>query len=825
MQLVWLVFVAWFSTPSAAATPSSGELLRDLERLRVVGSVLYVAAHPDDENTRLIAWLVGDRGLRTAYLSMTRGGGGQNLIGSEQAELLGVVRTGELLGARRIDGGEQLFTRMRDFGYSKSPEETLALWGHDEALADVVRAIRTFRPNVVVTRFGSEGRGHGHHTASARLAAEAFERAADPAYVTEGLEPWQAQRLLHNQSTWRLPEGSEVPAEWLRVNVGTFDPRTGRAFGEIAAHSRSQHKSQGFGSAPQPGPVMEYFSPVAGSAHPLPFGGLELDWSRFEGTGKLDRTLRAAIARFDPAAPHEILPRLAKAHALLQQVGDPHWRTLKTAELEAVMRACAGLWLTARTEVPAAPRAVPVPVTVEALTRAPVPASITAITWPDGTSTPGASLLPHEPASFEATFTTPDAATRPPWLELPPEPTRYVVEDPALRNVPDSPGVLARVSLELQGVAMEVSVPVTHAVTDPVQGQVVRPFEVHPRVTATFPSRHLLVPFGREVLTEVTVRHLPDDPEVAVDASVLLQVTDGFESIPPGVKLTFAPGELERTVPVRIRATRNQAGNPPDSGMLTTLTWSHGEESGHLAPSRHVIDHPHLPQRTVFGPATVALSPVALDRGGVTRVGYLQGSGDAVPEVLRGLGYDVVDLDLDTLTDTDLRRLPAIVLGIRAYNTLPDLPAHHDQLMNYVSRGGTLVVQYNTSRRWSTLSSAIGPAPFEVGRGRVTDETAAVTLLEPKHRALTRPNRLTEADFDGWVQERGLYFVETWDPSYTPLLELADPGEEPQQGSLIVARHGRGHFVYTGLSFFRQLPAGVPGATRLFANLLALGQR
>jgi LmbE family N-acetylglucosaminyl deacetylase len=362
------------ATANTAFAAAPGEILRELEHLRVAGTVLYVAAHPDDENTSLLAWLEGDRGIRAVYLSMTRGGGGQNLVGAEQGQLLGVVRTGELMAARSIDGAEQRFTRTVDFGYSKSAEETLALWGHDEALDDVVRVIREVRPDVLVTRFPTEGQTHGHHLASARLAHEAFALAADPAYVTPGLDPWTADRLLHNVSSWSLEPTTDTSA-WARVDVNSFDPLLGSSYTEIAAASRSMHKSQGFGSAPEVGPDLEYFrselgTPVGGGQDPL--AGLDLTLARFEGTERLDKALRLAAERFDPRAPHLSLPRLALAHERLADLPDSAWRARKTAELEELMAKCAGLWLTARAERAAVAPGQTVAVELSATTRAPV---------------------------------------------------------------------------------------------------------------------------------------------------------------------------------------------------------------------------------------------------------------------------------------------------------------------------------------------------------------------------------------------------------------------------------------------------------------------
>ncbi len=808
--------VGWIAMGTGLAQGlGAGDVLTRIDQLDVVGSVLYVAAHPDDENTRLLHWLRHERGLRTAYLSMTRGGGGQNLIGAERDELLSVVRTGELLAARAIDGGEQLFTRTRDFGYSKSPEETLRLWGHDEALEDVVRAIRTFRPDVVVTRFAADGGGHGHHTASARLAAEAFGLAADETYELEGLPAWQASRLLRNESTWRRPKDEPIPEEWLRVDVGTYDPRSGRSGGEEAALARSQHKSQGFGSAPRVGPVLEYFTVTAGSrvSDGDPFGGIDVSWDRMVEGRPIARRIDRIRRRYDPRAPEGVLPLLAALHDELGTLSDPLWRARKQSEVQALLRVCAGVYLDARTDAVAAAPGDQVGLTLTALARRPAHARILSVEGPSWAERlpEWTSELSAVPAKLEVSLVLDDDAptSQPHWLARPPGPTRYEIAEPALRIVADVVPAALTVRLDVAGVLHDVEVVVVNAITDPVRGEVRRPFEVLPRLTATFDARGVLVPVGGTVEVPVTIAA----PTLADDAEPV-EVHGAF--VPPdGVSAAAAPwpvtltGEAPtKTVTLRVRA--------PDAAAPGPLTVELG---GGPARQRHRIAYPHLPERSVLAPATLDVTPVALDRGGVTRIAYLPGSGDAVPDVLRSVGYEVTLVDEAQLGDLSV--FDAVVLGVRAYNTRPGLVAWQPALMDYVAAGGTLVVQYNTSRRWSTLSESIGPAPLTVGQGRVTDEGAEVTFLEPAHPILARPNRIDESDFSGWVQERGLYFVEEWDDAYTPLLATKDPGEDEQRGSLLVARHGSGTFVYTGLSFFRQLPAGVPGAVRLFANLLA----
>ncbi|MEM6925452.1 MAG: PIG-L family deacetylase [Myxococcota bacterium] len=796
----------------------AGDLLTRIDHLDVVGSVLYVAAHPDDENTRLIHWLGQARGLRAAYLSMTRGGGGQNLIGAEQAERLSVVRTGELLAARAIDGGEQLFTRMRDFGYSKSPEETLRLWGHEEALADVVRAIRTFRPDIVVTRFSAEGGGHGHHTASAQLAAEAFERAADPAYALDGLDVWQASRLLRNESTWRRPKDAPIPDDWLRVDVGTYDPRVGASSGEVAARARSQHKSQGFGSAPRIGPIDEYFTVTAGQ--PVddgdPFGGVDLSWSRWPEGRRIAARVDRIRRRFDPREPEAILPLLAELHEALEELTDPHWRARMRSEVEALMRACAGVYVTARTSTVAAAPGEETTLTLTALVRRPATVDVVGVTGPAW-----AARLPAWTARLQSTVETLEAPltvastapfSQPHWLVASPEPTRYRVDVAGDRLLPNRPPAAVRVRLGIQGVQQDIEVAIAQSTTDPVRGEVVRPFEVLPRVTATFDAPGVLVPRGGRVEVPMTLAAptltVDDEP---IEVAWTLDAPSGVTVATEPATVTLGGASPQQSVTLRIAAAQDAVRGP--------VTVAIGSQPAH---QRHRIDYPHLPERTVLAPASLAVTQVDLRRGRASRIGYLPGSGDAVPDALRSVGYDVVLVDEAQLAD--LSSFDAVVFGVRAYNTRPGLVAWQPALLDYVAQGGTLVVQYNTSRRWSTLSERIGPAPLTVGRGRVTDETAEMRFVEPEHPLMRSPNRLGAADFDGWVQERGLYFVEEWDEAYTPLFETQDPGEEPQQGALLVTKHGRGTFVYTGLSFFRQLPAGVPGAMRLFANLLAGGR-
>jgi LmbE family N-acetylglucosaminyl deacetylase len=812
---VFLVVTGLLTRPAAAGAvprgpyepaPSAGQLARDLRSLQVAGSVLYVAAHPDDENTRLIAWLQGERGLDVTYLSITRGGGGQNLIGTEQGELLGLLRTEELLAARQIDGGQQRFTRARDFGYSKSAEESIAFWGREAVLDDVVAVVREVEPDVILTRFPTEGETHGHHLASARLASEAFEKAA----VSDAKGPaWQASRLIRNESSWRIDDDTDTSG-WLTLDVGTYDPLTGRSWAEVAADARTMHKSQGFGSRPRMGPVVEYFSAVSGDVPPVGedlFAGLPLTWSRFEGGARVDRLLAKAVRAFDPTAPHTALPSLFAVREAMQGLPDRAVVRRARSRLDRLILECAGVWMALRAERPDAVPGGSVEVELQATRRGPaVPATfelaIGGVTWDGALS----SELTTESRTLSLAADQP--LTQPAWLRDPPSAALYAPEGASTRLA--GQGVVRFDGLG----TVAVQVPVEYVWTDYVHGERRQPLEVLPPVTATFGQRTRLVPIGQTAPTTLTLRaHGPLPEGGSVDATVLLEAPPGSRVEPAEIAVSFTDDAREHLVPIEL-VVGQERGSLVASVRLgdgDARTWSYAEER---------VDHPHVPRQTVLSPAALSVSPVALDRGGVDRVAYLQGSGDAVPTALRDLGYAVDLVDLDAIREGGLDGYEVAVLGIRSFNAVEGLLESRSVLYDWVARGGRLVVQYTTSNRWRDLGD-VGPAPLEIDRSRVTDETAPMRPIDDQHPLLQRPNRITSADYDGWVQERGLYFAETWDDAYTPVFRMNDPGEDPHEGALLVLQHGDGTFIYTGLSFFRQLPAGVPGAARLFANLLA----
>ena len=798
----------------------SGELEIALERLANTGRVLYVAAHPDDENTRLLGYLAKHRHLDVAYLSMTRGGGGQNLIGSEQAALLGVIRTQELLAARRIDSAKQRFTRAVDFGYSKTADETFSTWNHDEILADVVWVIRTFQPDVIITRFNEEPPNHGHHTASAILAREAFEAAKDPKrfreQLTRGAQPWSAERLLLNVPRWGR-DGEDVSG-FLALDVGGYDPRLGLSYGELAANSRSMHKSQGFGSAGARGPILEYFEVVAGSAPKKAksvdlVSGIDTTWKRIRGADAVRVALDSARKRFRPDRPEAAVPSLLTAYRTLDQLAksnDPRVLDARTATAEAIA-ACSGLFVRADAERAEATPGSTVKVALEIIKRRPVALALSGLAW-DGEFEPRAEALSiHEPKSIEVALAIPkDAAPSARyWLAKPADGGRYRVTDPALVGEPEGPDARSvRLRLRLDKTTFELTRPVVHTSTDPVLGERSRRFEIVPPVTVTPLAAHAMLPNGAAQDVRVAVRAAED-----VTTRVELPAPKSWTVEPSSKRLTLKKGE-ERVVVFSVKAPAKASPEVVHpAAEVAGRSWSYRYD---------LVDHPHIPVQAILQPSSLKLVPIAL-KSPTLRIGYLPGSGDTVADDLRSVGLSVEEIDAESLKRGALDRYDTIVVGVRAFNVRNDLGAGHAALMKWIEAGGTLVVQYNTSNRWRKLTDPMGPHPFEIDRDRVTDETATIELIDPEHRAFTHPNPITPTDFEDWVQERGLYFAKTWDKRYRPLLRMHDADEAPLEGALLVAPYGKGTFVYTGVSFFRQLPAGVPGAYRLLVNLLSLG--
>jgi len=792
-------------------------LQQALDQLQVLGTVLYVAAHPDDENTALLASLARGRHLRSAYLSMTRGGGGQNLIGTEQGDALAVLRTQELLAARRLDGAEQYFSRAVDFGFSKTPEESLRFWGHDAALADVVRTIRALRPDVIITRFSPRGGlTHGHHTASARLALEAFTAAADPARFPEQLaggrlRPWAARRILWNSFRPEAERAAQPPGSFLTVDLGQYDPLLGKSYLELAAESRSQHRSQGFGAVAVRGSRLDYFEPLAGApAQADLMEGVDLTWGRLPGGARVGALLEQARLAYRPGHPADLLPRLLEARAALETLAPDPWVDRKRAELGEVIRCAAGLWVEAIADRQTAGPGETLAVTATAVARGASGLTLEAL---QGRAV-GRALALNQPLAetFELRVPADAAPTQPYWMGRGPSEGQGPAAPPDLAGLAEEPArFTCAFRIGVGGASLEVTVPVRFRFRDPVLGERYHPVAVLPAamVNLAEPVQVFGTPEPRDVSLAVLAGR------AGAEGTLLLEAPPGWQVVP--ARLPFALARAGDEVRLTVRLTPPPG---PSEGELKVSV----DTGGGAAPARGIVrvDHPHVPLQTFFPPASARVVRLDLRRGG-RRLGYLMGAGDEVPRSLRPLGYEVDLLSDETVANGDLSGYDAILVGIRAFNTRPRLAQLKGRLLDYVARGGTEVVQYSVDQ--GLVTPLLGPFPFTVSRTRVCEELAPVSFLAPAHPALNWPNRITQEDFRGWVQERGLYFAQDWDARYQPILSMHDTGEPAADGSLLVGTHGRGCFVYTGLSFFRQLPAGVPGAYRLLANLLALGQR
>lgn len=829
-----IFFIMIFAAGLFAQQPkkwTSADIHEAIKKLNFLGSALYVAAHPDDENTSLIAYLSNGVKAETAYLSMTRGDGGQNLVGPEIREYLGIIRTQELLGARRIDGGRQMFTRANDFGFSKNPEETLETWNKDEVLSDVVWAIRKWQPDVIINRFWHEyeerwaGRMHGHHTASAMLSVEAFDLAGNPKMYPEQLkyvDAWQPKRLFFNTSWWFYGSREEFEkqdkSDMLAVDVGVYYPIKGKSNTEISAESRSMHKSQGFGSSGSRGSSEEYIRLLKGD---MPegehiFDGINTTWSRVKGGEPIGKLLKSVESTFRYDEPHKSLPDLTKAYALIRQLPDGYWKRIKQAEIEEVIAACMALYAEAASGDYSATRGQEIKLDIELISRSDANASLISLEiLPLGKDTVfNQKLSNNQRLNYETSIELPKdfELTNPYWLNEKSELGMYTVNNQELRGLPETPRQLkVRFNLEVEGQPLSIERNVVYKRTDPVAGEVYRPFEITPPVYANIDNPVYV--FAGTAPKPVTVRLKAGKADLR--GTLELCHETGWRAEPEKVDFELKQKGEEQSFTFNLFPPEEQS-----EAMIVPLV-KIGEES--YSKALKLIDYDHIPTQTVFADASVKVVKIDIHKAG-SRVGYFMGAGDEIPASLEQIGYDVTLLDDRQITPSNLQTFDAVIMGVRAYNTEDRLKFHQGKLLDYVKNGGTLIVQYNTSGRLKVPDEQLAPYPLKISRDRVTVEEAEVRFLEPEHPVLNYPNEITQKDFDGWVQERGLYFPDEWDEAFTPILSSNDPDEDPKDGGLLVAKYGEGYYIYTGYSWFRELPAGVPGAYRLFANLISIGK-
>ena len=812
--LILLIVQSVYTQPSDSR--NAAEIRLELKKLTVLGSILYIGAHPDDENTALLATLAQGRCYRTAYLSITRGEGGQNLLGPEQGEMLGLIRTQELLGARRIDGAEQYFTRAIDFGFSKTSEETLRFWGKEKTLADVVWIIRTFRPDVIVTRFTPKLGGHGNHTASAILAEEAFRAAADPLRFPEQLQyvsPWQAKRIVWNG--FRPTPTDTIPKVLPKVtmDIGAYSPLLGKSFTEIAGESRSMHKSQGMGAGQNRGESLNYFQHTAGdTAQRDLFDGISTGWSRVKNADSVGKVLDGANRKFDDEAPDRLIPLLFKALNLLNSLPQDPWVVFKKEKLIHLILDCAGVWIDAAASDHSAIPGGEVKLTTTIVNRSAYPFILEHIILPfNGIDTlVHSNLETNRPIRSIFTMTLPEQIvyTQPYWLAEKPNVGSYNISDQLLIGQPQNrPPINIKFMLSSPEGNLNVVIPLNQRVVDPIDGELLRPFEIVPPVIVNIQEPVVLFPNSSERQIHLTLRASISNAR----GIVRLRLPELWSVVPEHSEFQFQNKGDEQTFSFAVHPLKGSK-----SGTFTGEV-EIGKKVVNLG--EQIAQYKHIPQQILFPVAEGKLLRIDLRKTGRT-VGYVMGAGDEVPSAIRQMGYAVSLLSDDELAEGNLDQYDVIVAGVRAYNTRPKLRIHQQRFMEYVRRGGTYIVQYVTAQR--SESENIGPYPFNISRDRVTEEEAKITFVKPNHPLLTTPNKITDEDFTGWIQERGLYFADRWDAKYDSVLSCHDTNEPDRSGGLLTTKYGKGNYVYCAYAFFRQLPAGVEGAYRIFANILSL---
>jgi len=798
---------------------NSGEIQLALNKLNVLGSVLYIAAHPDDENTALLSYFSSGKLLRTGYLALTRGDGGQNLIGSEQGDMLGLIRTQELLDARRIDGAEQFFSRAFDFGFSKNPEETFKFWDKNKILSDVVWIIRNFKPDVIVTRFPITGEGgHGHHTASAILAEEAFNIAGTDSfsYQLKYVKPWQPKRLMVNLWLPLLQERKADLSKFFTIDVGKFNTYLGKGYTEISAESRSMHKSQGFGSAGSRGESLNYFEHRFGmSAKNDMFEDIVLSWDRVSGSGKIKELLTKAEKEYDASKPEAILPYLLRAYSEMNKINENYWIPQKKKELLEVIHSLLGIWFEAiATDYSSVP-GENISINSNIINRSSIDVKVKKIIINQYETDLGSVQLANgKPFKKEISFHILDDAkfTQPYWLENPHTNGIFNISDQTLiGQAESSPSLLAEFVVDIQGTELKFDTPVMFRLVDPVKGEKYRPFEILPAVTLNFDSKVLLFPdaAGKTIAVRVT------NNSSSAKGKINFNIPEGWKVEPAVYEFNFIKKNEDLAINVNITPPANDEVNKSSETPYLKITAMTGGRDYNYSLTR--IEYDHIPVQVYLPVSQIKIVRFTSQKK-VNNIGYYMGAGDDIPEYIKQLGFNLTMLNDNDLLNGNLNSFDAIITGVRAYNTKSILAKTNKRLIDYVSNGGNLLVQYNVN---IPLVTDPGAYSLTLSHDRVTDEKAEIHFIDAGSPLLNYPNKISANDFDGWTQERGLYFAGQWDPKYKTVLSCNDPGEKPLEGGLLYTKYGKGNFVYTGYSFFRHIPAGIPGAIRLFVNLFS----
>ena len=803
---------------------NSVEIFNQIQKLNFLGSVLYIAAHPDDENTRLISYLSNEIKARTGYLSLTRGDGGQNLIGPQLRELLGVIRTQELIEARKIDGGEQFFSRANDFGFSKNPEETLKIWDKQKVLSDIVWAIRKFQPDVIINRFDhrSAGTTHGHHTASAMLSAESFNLANNPTIFPEQLkllEPWQPKRQFFNTSWWFYGSKEKFDAadksNLIEIQTGVYYPSVGKSNQEIAALSRSRHQSQGFGSSGTRGQDIEYLEFINGEAlqnKASIFEGIDTSWNRVKGGKPIGELLTTIASQFDHNNPSASIPNLVKAYTMMQLLEDKHWTTIKSSAIVEIIAACSGLYLEAVAQNQESTPGSTVKLKLEAINRSIIPMQLISVTtMPEQKITLQNTALNNnilKLVNLDLQLPPTLEYSQPYWLKEKGTVGMYTVSEQ--KNIGNADIIReAKVvfNILIEGVKIPFERLVVYKYTDNVKGEMYNYLDIVPEVTTSILENVSLFKNGKNKEIAVKIKSGKD----AVKGDLILELPDNWVVSPKSI-----PFNLEKKGTEQIVYFQVTPPNQNDEAVAKSIAIVDNKRYDNDQIS---IDYSHITKQQVLKPAEAKFIKIDL-KSDEERIGYIMGAGDEVPASLSQMGYKVTLLKPEEITAGRLENLDVVMTGIRAYNTVKELENKQSILFDFIKKGKKMIVQYNNPN--DLVTKNLAPFTLKISGDRVTDENADVRFLAPNHPILNFPNKITVKDFEGWKQEQGLYYPNEFDKAFTPILSSNDKGETPKNGALLVAPYGNGYYIYTGLSFFRELPEGVSGAFRLLSNMISL---
>ncbi|PVX47433.1 GlcNAc-PI de-N-acetylase [Flavobacterium sp. 103] len=804
--------------------PNSAEIYNQIQKLNFLGTVLYIAAHPDDENTRLISFMANEIHARTGYLSLTRGDGGQNLIGPQLRELLGVIRTQELLEARKIDGGEQFFSRANDFGYSKNPEETLQIWDKEKVLADLVWTIRKFQPDVIINRFDhrSPGTTHGHHTSSAMLSVEGFDLANNPASFPEQLQlvqPWQPKRVFFNTSWWFYGSKEKFDAanksNLVAIPTGVYYPTLGKSNQEIAALSRSSHKSQGFGSTGTRGEDTEYLEFLKGE--PLKdksslFEGIDTSWNRVKGGKAIGELITVIANQYDFKNPSASIPNLIKAYTMIQALDENHWKIVKSEEIKKIIAACSGLYLEAVSNSQEATPGSVVKLNLEAINRSPIAMQLASVTTlPEQKNTVFNTDLKNNTLQNSALdLQLPQSInyTQPYWLKEKGTVGLYTVEDQKNIGIPDIIREAKVIfNVKINGVEIPFERTIVYKYNDDVKGEMYNFLDIVPEVTTTIQDKVLLFPDTKPKYVGVTIKAGKND----LKGNLKLDLSKDWKVSPQSIPFQLDKKGMEQTIYFEVS---------PPAQMSEIVGKSIATIDGVTFDKEQInINYDHITKQQILKTSEVKCIRFDL-KTNEEKIAYIMGAGDEVPKSLTQMGYKVTLLKPEDITPERLDTFDVVMTGVRAYNTIDALANKQDILFDFVKGGKTMIVQYNTNR--DLITSKIAPYPLTISNDRVTEENAEVRFLAPNHPALNYPNTITQSDFKGWKQEQGLYYPKEFDKAFTPILSSNDKGESPKNGALLIAPYGKGNYIYTGLSLFRELPEGVPGAYKLLSNMISI---